>query len=114
MTSVNNTLCLSGADASAQGALSLDVSPTAGLLRGPVPGEGSLPHRASHLQPAQVLAQGPQPQGGHVSQRVGGDPRRHRAGRVPEGGGAAVHSVDQVRLQSSLPGGGASPLLLEQ
>ena len=65
-----------GADATAQGALPLYVSPTAGLLRGPVPGEGPLPHRAGHLQPPEVLAQGPQPQGGHVPQRVGGDPRR--------------------------------------
>ena len=42
------------------------VPRTAGLLRGPVPGEGRHADGAGHQGPPQVLAQDLLPEGGHV------------------------------------------------
>lgn len=53
---------------------------------------------------AQVLAQGAQPQGGHVPQRTGGDLGRDGAGGVCEGHGASLQADCQVYFQPTLPG----------
>ena len=63
-----------GVDAASQGPVAQHVPPPAGLLRRSVPGEGPLAHRARHLLPPPVLAEGAQSQGGDVPQRTGGDP----------------------------------------
>ena len=71
---LTDAIFIAGVDAATQGAVAQYVPPPAGLLRGPVPGEGPLPHRAGHLLPPPVLAEGAQSQGGDVPQRTGGDP----------------------------------------
>ena len=75
---------------SQSGEVSLGVPPPAGLLRGAVSGEGPLADRAGHPQPPAILAESAFPEGGHVSERARRDPRRDRAGRVPEGDGAPL------------------------
>ena len=75
----------SGSDAVAQGQVAVRLPPAVGLLRRPVPRERSESDGAGHHDLAQVLAEGPLAQGGHVPQRAGGNLGRHRARRVPEG-----------------------------
>ena len=52
----------------------------------------------------EVLAEGPQPQGGHVPQRAGGDYGRHGASRVRKGHAATFPTDRKMCLKSTLSG----------